>query len=742
MSEKFINNIDKAISILIKAIIVLLPLFFLPWTGEYFEFNKQFLLWVLMPLAVLLRLISAAAAGELKIKSNPVNFPIVVFLLLTAVASILSLDRFAAFFGSYGRFADAWFGLFCLVIFYFLLINAAAVSAKKIVGLLKLFLYSSVAAAAFSLMAMAGDWPSVLPWPAFNPAGGSLLALALYLAPVCLIAAYFLADNGLRKFERVFFVVGLIVCLIDLALINFTLAWALLFLGAGLMIFGYWLNGRFDFKKLWHRHSLVLAILIFASALFLLWPGINSAKTALGRELPQEARLAYGQSFIIAKEIFKKYPALGSGPGTFTEDFSLYRPAELNQSALWQVRFNKSGSAFLEMLATAGSLTGLSYLLVIGLAIYLNLALIKKYFKSGSLADEDFNLIFLLLAVFIIAFLSQLFFYSTTVLIFIFWLALSLIIAFWQSRDRALFKEKIINLKNSRLSYRLFFLLVFFAAAGWIALLILQTRFFAAEIAVAGTDNREANLVKAFKLNPYRADYRINLAELYLQQARAEALKPVQRRNNETVKSSIARAIEAGRQAITLAPSSVLAQETLAMIYRDSRALTIGSEPWTIKYFSQALALEPTNPILAGELAKAYLNNHDSANAEKYFLKALELKRDYHEAKFAMAKIYLDSKKDLEALALLNELKDEVKAADVYYELGRYYYNHGEFDRAIENFTLALAVSPKHSNSLYGLAVAYETRGDAKQALEYYRQALALNPENEEIKKKIEMLSR
>ena len=100
------NKIDKAISILIKAIIFLLPLFFLPWTSEYFEFNKQFLLWLAMPAALFLWLIKQAGQKQLKIKTNPLNFPVLIFLALTFISSIFSLDRFSSFFGYFGRFSD------------------------------------------------------------------------------------------------------------------------------------------------------------------------------------------------------------------------------------------------------------------------------------------------------------------------------------------------------------------------------------------------------------------------------------------------------------------------------------------------------------------------------------------------------------------------------------------------------------------------------------------------------------
>jgi O-antigen ligase len=75
-----------------------------------------------------------------------------------------------------------------------------------------------------------------------------------------------------------------------------------------------------------------------------------------------------------------KNPALGSGAGTFVQNFSLYRPAEFNSESLWQIRFDKSRSRFLEIIGETGLLGGLSYFLIICLVIYLNTSLFKKYF--------------------------------------------------------------------------------------------------------------------------------------------------------------------------------------------------------------------------------------------------------------------------------------------------------------------------------------------------------------------------
>jgi tetratricopeptide (TPR) repeat protein len=460
--------------------------------------------------------------------------------------------------------------------------------------------------------------------------------------------------------------------------------------------------------------------------------------------LPKEAILEYSKAFTITKEVLKKNPVLGSGPGTYAQDFSLYRPVELNGSAYWQIRFDKSASHFLEILATSGLPAWLSYFLVISLIIYLNVVLIIKYLKRGqpSLTDGDYNLIITIFTVFILLFFSQLAWLTNTVLNFTFWFFSGLIIAFWQLNNHSLFKERIINLNKSLIFFRLFLLILFLLSAGWIMLAAFEIKFFAAELIAAQGASREKSLMTAVKLNPYRYNYDISLAKFYLSRARVEALQPAPKRDNGYIQLNITQAVATAKQAAAQAPNSVLAQETLGMIYRDIRPLTIGSEPWAVRSFTRAFELEPTNPVLATELAKAYLNNNDTANAEKYFIKAAELKPDYYEAKFGLAKVYLKNKKDSLAFNLLNELAVQVYDPEIFYELGRFYYNHGEVDKALDRFKLVLSISPKHSNSLYSLGIAYEAKGDIKEALKYYEKVLELNPGNEEVSKKIKELSK
>jgi len=690
MPEK-IFNIEKIVNFIIKATILVLPLFFLPWTGEYFEFNKQFFLWFTMPLALFLWLLSLVRRGELKFKTNPLNLPILLFLFLALLAAVFSLDRFSSFFGYFGRFADAWLGLFSLVIFYFLLVNTTvADSAEKIRGLMKLFVYSALAAAAAFLAARLGllslflkDRQSFLASPWFNPAGASLLNLEIFLALAAVLISGWFFGRKLKQGERLVFGAGLVLILTVFALANFSF---------------------FDLKA------------------------------------PKEARLGYSSALKIAAETLKARPFFGSGPGTFAYDFSLYRPAELNQSSFWQIRFDESASRLMEMPATYGAVTFLSYVLLWGLVIYLNVKLLIKRLRSGE--RTDYSLFIVLAAAFILLLLAEIFFPASTVLNFSFWLFLGLLMAFWQTSEPAVGEEKRFILSEGSIYAKLWPAGLFLIGALGFLLYSYEIKFFAADVFAAGAGNRQAGLIKALKLNPSRYNYGVNLAKFYLSRAGVEAQKPSEKSNNNYIQANVSSAIDAAKLATAVEPASVLSWETLGMVYRDIGPLTVGSEPWAAEAFSRALALEPTNPILATELARAYFKNNDLAAAEAYFKKAVGLKPDYHEARFGLAKVYLKGKNDALALKLLIELARDVADQEVFYELGRFYYNHGEIDKAIERFGLVLSLNSGHANALYSLGIAFEARGQADEALKYYEKVLELNPGNKEVERKINNLKK
>ena len=761
----------------------ILPLFFLPWTDEWFEFNKQYLLWLSAPLIVVLWLIKMIIDKEIKFRQTPLDIPIVIFLAFAGFSSVFSLDMFSSFFGFYGRFSDAWLGLLSLVLFYFILTNFSAAKGNlNVFNLVKLALFSYGAAVIIALLAIFGwlrelvallarIFPQVIGqaefnFITFNTVGGSLESLSIFSAAAILLLIGLLIFNNKRSDSRLvvklnswFFSIILILSILLLVIINFYIAWLCLFIGAVLYFALALINSvkyvsprpspriysegsvaSFDGVKrgnlgLAWKNLMWPAILIIISLTFLIFPKINSDSFFIGKKLPQEIRLDYKTALSIVKQSINDKPLLGNGPGTFSYDFSLYRDPDFNQSMFWQYRFDKAPSHILEMAAGLGSLGVLSYFLILSLFFYLVFVFGKKFLLRGS---KDNGLIISLSIVFIILFLAQFIYLINTTLLFLFWICMALIMVLLRDFDKTIFKERIITLDKHKNPSKMIYLLLIAAAAGWLSLAALEIKYWAADVIYAKAANQEANLIKAVRLNPNRYNYKISLAKLYLSQVRAEFAKPASQRDSRLMHVKIDNSVNWARQAVETSVNSVVVHETLGMIYRDVKLLTVGSEVWAARSFEQASKLEPSNPVLLTELAKAYLNNGMAAEAKKLFSRALDLKNDYYDAKFGLAKVYIKEKNEKGAIMILEELTNLVVDSEIFYELGRLYYNQGEIEQAVKKFLRVLDISPNHSNALYSLALAYQLQGDSEQALIYFEKVLQLNPENKEVMDRVE----
>ncbi|MFA9476195.1 MAG: tetratricopeptide repeat protein, partial [Filomicrobium sp.] len=62
------------------------------------------------------------------------------------------------------------------------------------------------------------------------------------------------------------------------------------------------------------------------------------------------------------------------------------------------------------------------------------------------------------------------------------------------------------------------------------------------------------------------------------------------------------------------------------------------------------------------------------------------------------------------------------------------------FDRAIADYTKAIALDPKDANFYYNRGVAYEKKSDKDQAIADFRKALEINPSDQAAKNNLKRL--
>ncbi len=730
--------------------VFLLPLFWLPFSFEAFEFNKQYLLFFLVSAALFTWLAKMVFIDkEVRFRKTPLDLFVLVFLLVVILSAVFSVDRISSIFGFYGRFSDSLISLLSLGIFYFLITNNVGIrgttrsntqnSAETHLSaesLVKAFSWSVFFVVLFSYFSIFGLWekmnatlggifPQLMLQNMFNPASGSMEGLTIFLAAaIVLFTGLFLsqkAEGKNLKFQNIFYLLLILASLGILEIIDFRLSWIVLL--AGLLI--YLLSALITrlFKENVTRLLLPIFLIIIAVVLFF----FNVVDTAVLQEYVLGQRVSWQTGFGAATENIKSI-FLGSGPGTYFYDFAKFKPLAFNQDPLWYVGFDRPGSHFAEILGTMGFLGLLSYLALIVIFLIISWFLLKTKISKFQLP--------LLIAFFTLA-VGQIFYYQNTTLAFSFWLMLGLGVSCWQGT----IKEKIISFRSVPEMSLVFSTFLIILGAVILVFYYFGVNYYLADvnyrqgISLLGSERTE-KLQRAVRLNPRMPQYRLALSRSFLTDLAQELQDLIASQDVERMENLIRRSIGEAEKTVALQSNSAINWINKGIIYRELNAFASSTE-----FLKKAAALEPANPIIYTEIGNLYLVLEKEQEAKKYFQMALD-KKPYYAVAIIQLALILEKEEVLdEAIIKLEELivKDPWNV-EAHYQLGRLYYNAGRIEEAIGLFEAVAFWVPQHSNSLYSLGVAYTTKGQIQEAILVFEEVLRLNPGNQDVIQKLQEL--
>jgi len=760
------KTISRAISVLLHLVIFLLPLFFIPATFDFYEFNKQILLLILVGAAMLLWLgKSIFIKKTFTLAKTPLDLFLLIFLAAVLLATLFAVDKDAAFWGFYGRFAGSFLTLASFLALVFLIINHRTRSLR-LGNLLKTFLWSGAALLWLSILSLLGFWaqfswlPRLVRGGLFTPTG-SFAGLAVFLACFSglLLAIFYFGHAQLKKgvnsfvYTKIFLLGNLCLAVALLFCLQSARAWfvllAFLFLLIPFLIFRQTVRNKTAPKITWQVPFLAVFVFVFgALALF--------AFTDLGQKQPPQEVLPTAKTTLeIAWAQLKKDPLLGVGPGSYFYAFAQSRPVSFNQGNFWQLRFDRAGSHFLETIAHVG-------ILGFGAYLFLLAALFFVCFKAA-LAFYPRKNFFYLVPVFATAafLLAQLVYWQNITLGFSFWFFVALtLLALKKSAVQKAFGVRRFIFKQKpewgALLAGIFLMLVILGGWG----LFGAGRFYLADIRYAQASNQAKGLAarlsaanQATGLNPHIPDYQVLLAQLYLAQAKdfiaQETLNSEQQ--SEKLRAILDRAITAGKRATDLASQNPAFWENLGGLYREMAGLVSGAHLWSQEAFKKAFALDPQNPRPAVLAAQAYLaevasnefarDTRQLQEAERFLTAALQLKPDYEQARIYLAVVRETQEKTTQAEdILLAVIAQNPQSTEAYFQLGRIYFNRNQITWAIEQFKKVLEINPNHANALYSLGTTYRVLGQNQLALEQFQKVLILNPGNKDVAGKIREL--
>lgn len=743
--SKKIKFWEKVAKISIFLFVFLAPLFFLPWTLNPLDFNKQILLLFLVFVALLSWILKVLFSGEFEINLSFLSVPILIFLLVYGVATIFSVSTYGSFWGWPLNVSAGFLTLLYFFFLYFLITNLFS-KKREVFWLLFALVLSGFLTAIFASLQLFGKF--VFPWGftqniSFNTIG-TTNALSIFLATLLPLIIALVLMTG--KLVRWFLVVAGLLILANLVLINFGTAWIVL-IGetAILFIFGI-LNLKRGGNQLVLLSMAILAIALFSIILRFSLPGFP--------HIPPEILPSQQAEINIAKNSLLRSPVFGTGPGTFGYNYSQFKAKELNQTPFWNIRFGTGASEVLDKLITTGILGILSLLFIFGAFFWIGF----KYLKEQITITEDDSSWFLGLGIFSCftgTVLSQFLYPANFSLMLIFWIILASFVALEGKKVKSWAIQP-----SSKVSVGASLVLVLVLIFGFGFLLIGVQKYFAEVKYFSGLKALEKNnsdlaiqrLGEAVNLNSNLDIYWRDASQLYLTKLNEvlsqRDLSPEAR--NAQAQDLISLAVNSAKRATDLNPESVANWTISGFTYANTIGLLTGAGDWALNSYQRATELEPTNPYIFTEIGRVYLSKSDLAAQQKNetetkaalklasenFEKALSLKSDYAPAHFQIAMIYVREGKIKEAVDKLETLKQTAPSdVGLAFQLGVIYYNDNQFGKAKGELERAVRLDENYSNARYFLGLAYDKEGNKQEAILQFEEIEKSNPGNEEIKK-------
>lgn len=157
-----------------------------------------------------------------------------------------------------------------------------------------------------------------------------------------------------------------------------------------------------------------------------------------------------------------------------------------------------------------------------------------------------------------------------------------------------------------------------------------------------------------------------------------------------------------------------------------------GNHIEAVKQFEAATKADPNFALAYSMLAQTYERLGYEKQAEQSASKSVDLSSNLAPVEKYMiqagnARIGNNYQSALDAYNKLSALMPN--DAQIHFELGELYQQHGEFDKAHDQYASTLQFDPKHIEALRNIGEVQSNRGDLKGALDYLNRALSLTVE-------------
>ena len=760
---------------LLYILLLFLPLFFLPWSLDILEVNKQTLLVLLTLFSALFWLGKMLCERKFVFRGGWITLLPLLLFGGVFISGFFSQGKYLSWIGTSTQEYTSILSYFAYLVLFYLLMNILDTEQKKKKAVL-ILLVSAFLTGLVGLLSLFGIHFSFAfaDSRGFNTIG-TLNNFALYLTVMGLFGiSSWLAqkkESGLLYHQAMGIVEYILIGVISLIgfffllFLDFWILWVVLLVGLA-VLFIYVLLRAQEFGS---STRLILPFFMFIiSLLFLFW-----LPSFIPISVPIEVSPNFKESFSIAtKTLVDTSWPFGSGPGTFVYDYTKFHSQLINNTQFWDVRFDRAASYLLTIFATTGLVGAAMWVIFL---VSLLVVSLKKMVKIKNREEWAGTL-----SLFVpwLALVVVLGIYSVNIsLLFLFFVLSGLLAAQGELKEYVKFFAT-----SPRAAIVSSFMLVVMGTLVLTVIFVTGQRYFS-EVAFAKAvrlDRSQGNideivkeLERASTINKRNDIYFRNLTQALLLKLQNEidsldATDQITPEKRQYIQDLTSATTNAAVRATTIAPQNSLNWLTLGTVYRELMPLLKEAGNYSVSALKTAIDLEPNNPAYRSELGRTYTvmadflqpllaskdevvkqenqtaYNQNLQDAETAFTKALELKPDYATASYYLAFVNEkqgrldDAIKKMETVAGQNN-----KDVGVVFQLGMMYLRRkaaGDLDKAQVALEYAISLAPAYSNARWYLASVYEQKGNLAKAIEQLEKVLELNPDNKDVQIKLEQL--
>lgn len=637
------NIFDRLSFWSLSIVVILLPVFCLPFTNIPVEISKGLLLVLGLTACVIFWAIARFSDGKIILPKSYLlvsGFGISLVFLLSA---LFSVSPQVSLFGVMFDIGSFWFIFSAFVL---MLMSSIVFRTREQV---KTVLMGTILSSAFvlifqiaylfipkflSLGILTGQTSNILgSWNALGLFAG--FAFLMFL----LVVEFFPVSKNRKIMLEVFMLFSILMAVV----VNFPLVWILLGI-SGLVIFVYKVSTTMQVNEGENNKKyfpVIPFLVMMISVLFLISPQFISSIFPSKLQIPNsEISLSLGTTMSITKDVMAKNPLLGVGPNRFDEAWSMYKEKSINNTQFWDVSFIAGYGLLPTLVATTGGLGMLSWLLFIVLFLYIGIRSMFSGIKNG--INWEIMAFFVLSLYLLIAS----FFYFTGAAMFLLAFVFSgVFIGLVSSSSN---KEISLSfLDDHRQSFFSILILVLLVVSSVIVSFKYIERFtsfsyFGKALSASTVPIAEDYMVKALSLygsDLYLRTYaQIDLVKLNsLVNKEAATLTDVEKAD---IQKTLEQAVISAQLATTYNPSNYVNFQVLGSVYQAVGALGV-KDAYTkaMEAYQTASGLNPLNPGIKVAMAGVSFDDKKVKEAKDYANEALSLKPDYVDALVTLSQI-------------------------------------------------------------------------------------------------------